>query len=310
MNQNRTAVAAAAAVLSLLSACSQEASERPAVAPDQPVAPAITAPAVGYACESGKTVSVQYPDAGTAQLAYQNQTYALRTVQAASGARYSGSGVEWWTATRDGQETATLSRLGPNEDVGVAILERCSRPSSGGTAPAGPTPLPTPAPGGVLPASAPCKSVQLKLSSEGGDAGMGNRVAVLGVQNIGPQACSITGYPGVSLLDERGRTLTTIRSEPSPGNYFRGGQAPTPVNLAAQAKGYFDLAWNVVPNEGQGEKTCPNAATVRFTAPGDTTTVTLAQAFTPCGGRVRVGPMRPVAEDSAAPAKPAPAARP
>ena len=309
MIQIRTA-AAAVAGLSLLSACTQEAAEPPAVAPVQPVAPAITAPAVGYACESGKTVSVQYPDASTAQLTYQNQSYALRTVQAASGARYSGSGVEWWTATRDGQETATLSRLGPNEDVGIAILERCSRPSSGGPAPAGPTPLPTPAPGGVLPASAPCKGAQLKLSSEGGDAGMGNRVAVLGVQNIGPQACSITGYPGVSLLDGRGRTLTMIRAEPSPGNYFRGGQAPTPVNLAPQAKGYFDLAWNVVPNEGQGETTCPGAATVRVTAPGDTTVVTLAQPFTPCGGRVRVGPMRPVAEDSAAPATPAPAARP
>ncbi len=304
MIQSRS-TAVAVTVLSLLAACSQEAAEPPAVAPVQPVAPAITAPAVGYACESGKAVSVQYPDAGTAQLTYQNQVYALRTVQAASGARYSGSGVEWWTATRNGQETATLSRLGPNADVGVAILERCSRPSPGA-----PTEPPLPTPGAVLPASTPCKSAQLKLSGEGGDAGMGNRVAILGVQNIGLQACSLTGYPAVTVLDGRGRTLTTIRSEPSPDNYFRGGEAPTPVNLAPRAKAYFDLAWNVVPNEAQGEKTCPGAATVRVMAPGDTTAVTLAQAFTPCGGRIRVGPVRPVADDSAPVAAPTPIAGP
>jgi membrane-bound inhibitor of C-type lysozyme len=309
MIQTRTALGAAA-VLSLLSACTRESAEPPAEVPAQPVAPAIIAPIVGYACESGKTVSVQYPDASTAQLTYQNQTYALRSVQSASGARYSGSGVEWWTATRDGQEAATLSRLGPNENIGVAILERCARPSSGTGQPPGPTPSPAPAPGGVLPASAPCKSAQLKLSSEGGDAGMGNRVAVLGVQNIGPQACSITGYPAVTLLDARGRALTTVRSEQTPGNYFRNGQAPTPVNLASQAKAYFDLAWNVVPNEGQGEKTCPSAATVRFTAPGDATALALVQAFTPCGGRIRVSPMRPVPDDSSGSTAPAPAAGP
>jgi len=292
----RTTVAIIA--LTLVSACSQPAEQPAEPVQPAPVAPAPTTPAVGYACESGQTISVQYPDAATASIAYGGQTYAVRTAPAASGARYAGSGVEWWTAPRDGQETATLSRLGPNQDVGVAVLERCSRPIKGATTPTGPAPLPTPAPGGVLPAAAPCRSAQLQLSPEGGDAGMGNRVSILGVQNIGPQACSITGYPTVSLLDARGRALTTIRAEQSPGNYFRNGAAPTPVNLAPGAKAYFDLAWNIVPNEGQGETTCPGAATVRVAAPGDTALVSLAQTFTPCGGRVRVGPLRPTADDS------------
>ena len=302
----RTAVAVAvAATAASITGCTQDAAEPPEPTAASPMAPTPATPALGYACESGKTVSVQYPDAGAARLTYQNQTYPLRLVQAASGARYSGAGVEWWIANRDGQETATLSRLGPNEDVGVAILERCSRPTSGSAMPAGPTPLPTPAPGGVLPSAAPCRGPQLKLSSEGGDAGAGNRVSVIGVQNIGAQACSLSGYPGVSLLDGRGRALTAIRSDQTPGNYFRNGQAPTPVNLTPQARAYFDLAWNVVPNEGQGQTVCPGAATVRFLAPGDTTTVTLAQSFTPCGGRIRISPMRPTASDSPAGATPA-----
>ncbi|WP_419756359.1 MliC family protein [Brevundimonas sp.] len=86
---------------------------------------------------------MQYADSDSAQLTYQNQTYALRSVQSASGARYVGAGMEWWTATRDGQESGTLSRLGPDGTTGVAVLERCSRPIPG--ADLTPGPLPTPA---------------------------------------------------------------------------------------------------------------------------------------------------------------------
>lgn len=296
----RTAVTLVA-VAALITACSREAAAPPttqtAQVPATPQTPA--APPIGYACESGKTVMIQYPDTATAQITYNGQTYALRAVQAASGARYAGSGVEWWTATRDGQETATLSRLGPNQDVGVAILERCSRPASGVGAPVGPTPTPVPAPGGVLPASPPCTSGQLKLSADGGDAGMGHRLVTLGVQNIGPQACSITGYPTVTLLDGRGRSVTTIKIDQHPGSYLSSGRAPTPVNLAPQSKGYFDLAWTVVPNEGAGEKVCPNVASIRFTAPGDTGSTTYAQALTPCGGRMDLSPIRPTIDDVA-----------
>lgn len=292
---------AAVAVLALTAACTQpEEAEPPAPVPPSPQPTTPQVPPVGYACESGQTVDVQYPDSATAQIAYKGQSYSLRLAPSASGARYSGSGLEWWTATRDGQESATLSRLGPNEDVGVAVLERCSRPSSGST-PTGPTPPVQPAPGGVLPASAPCRGPQLKLAEEGGDAGAGNRVSILSLQNIGTQACSLTGYPGLTLQDARDRNLTTVRTEQNLGSYFRQGQAPTPVNLAPQAKAYFDLAWNVVPHEGQGERTCPSATRLRLTAPGDTSAVNLAKAFTPCGGRVQVSPVRPVAEPAPPP---------
>lgn len=293
----RIAFAFVAAAL-LMASCSREAPPPPPAPPQTAQLPATPpAPPIGYACESGKTVMVQYPDTATAQLNYNGQTYLLRTVPAASGARYAGSSIEWWAATSDGQESATLSRLGPNQDVGVAILERCSRPASGVDTPVGPAPVPSPVPSGVLPASLPCKSNQLKLSANGGDAGMGHRLVTLGVQNTGPQACSITGYPTVTLLDGRGRSVTTIRIDQHPGSYLRGGMAPTPVDLAPQTKGYFDLAWTVVPNEGAGEKVCPGVASVRFVAPGDTSSTTFAQALTPCGGRMDVSPVRPTMDD-------------
>ncbi len=279
-----------------LSACTREA-ETPAEPVDQsppiaaPTAP--TAPAIGYACESGQTVTVQYPDTATASVAYRGQTYALRLAPAASGARYSGSGLEWWIATREGSESATLSRLGPNEDVGVAVLERCSRPSANPALPAPGGPGQT-APGGVLPASAPCRVSQLRLTSEAGDAGAGNRVNIFGVTNAGTTPCSVSGYPSVSLLDVQGRALTTIRSDQNP-------TTATPVSIPANGKAYFDIAWNVVPNEGAGERVCPSAARVRVLIPGDTAALAIPLAFTPCGGRIRVNPFRSMVEPGPAP---------
>jgi membrane-bound inhibitor of C-type lysozyme len=296
MRRIRSAPAAVSALALLAAAaCSPDAGTPPVPVTPSPATAGAPAPPVSYACESGQSVTVAYPDAATAQLTYKGQGYTLRTVQSASGARYAGTGLEWWSATRDGSESATLSRLGPNEDVGVAVLERCSRPSSGPVAP-GPLPGPQLAPGGVLPASAPCRGPQLKLSADGGDAGAGNRVSILGVQNVGTRACSLTGFPTVVLQDRQGRNLTAIRADQAPGSYFRPGQAPTPVELAPQGKAFFDIAWNVVPNEGNGETACPSAARIRMTAPGDTSPVSLAEAFTPCGGRIRVSPFRPVAE--------------
>lgn len=284
-----------------LSACNREA-ETPVQPVDAvPAATAPAAPAIGYACESGQTVTVQYPDSATASVSYQGQTYAMRLVPAASGARYSGSGVEWWIAAREGQENATLSRLGPNEDVGLAVLERCSRPSANPSLPAPGAPtVPQAAPGGVLPTSAPCRVAQLQLTSESGDAGAGNRTNVFAVTNTGAAPCSVAGYPSVSLLDAQGRGLTAIRSDQNP-------QTATPVNIPAGGKAFFDIHWNVVPNEGAGERVCPSAARVRVLIPGDVTALAVPLAFTPCGGRIRVNPFRATAEPGAEPA-PVPAA--
>jgi membrane-bound inhibitor of C-type lysozyme len=289
----RVAVAALS-IAALTSACTPDAEAPPdAAAPSAgsaaPAGP--TAQAVSYACESGQSVSVAYPDTSTAQVTYRGETHVLRSVEAASGARYAGSGLEWWTATRDGVESATLGRLGaPNEQGGATMLERCSRPSAGPTAPGPVTPAPTVS--GAQPVSAPCRGAQLRLSTAGGDAGAGRRVSVIGVQNTGARACSLTGYPSVAVLDAQGRPMTAIRTE----QHAAAGNTARSIELAPNGRAYFDVSWTVIPHEDKGETACPAAARIRVTPPGDTASATLAQAFTPCGGRVEVGPFRAVAE--------------
>lgn len=302
MSLNRLSVIALIGALSM-SACSRETAP-PAEPVDQTPPTARTpppgTPAVSYACESGQTVAVQYPDAATASIAYAGQTYAMRLVPSASGARYAGAGVEWWVASREGAESATLSRVGPNQDVGVAVLERCSRPSANPDlpAPGQPTSPAQPAPGGVLPASMPCRAAQLRLAAETEDAGMGGRTQLISLTNAGAAACTVAGYPAVSLLDAQGRALTGVRSDQNPNT-------ATPVNISAGGKAYFDIHWSVFPNEGAGERTCPTAARVRVLIPGDTAALALPLSFTPCGGRIRVNPFRAGTEPGPAPTAPA-----
>lgn len=284
----RSAVALLSCLGLTVAACSQEAPPAPTSPVEAPTAQ--TAAAVGYACESGKVVTATYPDTETARVSYEGRDYVLTSAVSASGARYAGQGLEWWTASRNGQENGTLSRLGPNDQAGRAVIERCSRPVA------------ALAPGPI----GPCTGSDLKLSVEGGDAGMGNRVSILALQNTGAQTCSLTGYPTVTLADAGGRALEAVKAVQEPGNYFAQGRAPTHVSLAPQAKAFFDLAWNVVPHEADGEKVCPEAKTLRLTTPGDAALVSLPLALAPCGRQIRVSPFRPVVSDDAA--APAPAA--
>jgi membrane-bound inhibitor of C-type lysozyme len=285
-------LATLSAVALILASCNPPA-EDPPVPPVQPsptqAAPS-TMPVVGYACESGKTVNVQYVDDATARVSYEGATADLRLTPSGSGARYAGTQWEWWSATRDGQEQATLGRVGPNDQVGVTVLERCARPTSGGAAP-GPV-----APGGMTPvAGAPCRGPQLQLAAEAGDAGAGNRETVYSLKNVGTQACTVQGHVGLTLQDAQGRNLTTVRTDRIDAS---GGPATTAspvVALEPQAKAWFGLRWSVVPNETM-QRSCPTATRIRVTAPGDTSPVSLDQTFAPCGGKVSVTALRATQE--------------
>lgn len=284
-----------ALAMAVLAGCGEP--DAPVTAPPEPTTPVEAAAPVSasYVCDSGLTVAVAYPDPQSAQVTYKDRTWVMRLAPAASGARYINAEVEWRTITREGEESASLSRLGTSEDAGVVVLERCRRPGVG-TLPVTPEPAIQPAPAGSIQASAPCKGPQLKLSRVGGDAGAGNRVSIFGVQNVGTRPCSLTGYPTVTLEDQKGAALAAVRSDRTLGIYFRQGQTPGPVELAPQGQGFFDIAWNVVPDESAGQTTCPSAARIRMTAPGDTSPVTLAQTLSPCGGRIRISPFRSMAE--------------
>lgn len=278
--------------LMAMTACNRQTEPAPAAAP--------TAPApvqISYTCESGANVAVDYPNPSNAQLTWQGKTHNLNAMVAASGARYVGTELEWHTAVRDGRERGVLMRIPANPEDRPVVLERCSRPASD-VAP--PTPEPAPVTPGLIAAANPlCVGSQLRLSAEGGDAGMGHRVAIIGVQNVGPRACSLSGYAAVGVQDRQGRDLTGIRAVQAPGSYLRSGEKPVPVELAPRAKAFFDIAWTVVPHEADGERVCPSATRVRVTAPGGTSPLSLDQTFTPCGGRIDVTPFRAEAEPTA-----------
>ena len=279
------------AALSATAACQQNA-------PEQPAAPAEPAPATGadvaavaYACQSGQLIQARYPDKTTARLTYKGQDFVLRSAPAATGARYIGQGVEWATSAAETAETGTLSLLSPDQSTALSVVEQCVRPlASVGTAPVLAGGAPTPAPvADKIPA---CLAPQLKLASGEGDAGAGNRVLNFSLQNLGREACRLDGYPMVALADARGRTIGSIRADQSPGSYFRQGEAPRPVTLPSQAKAYFEVAWNVIPNEAMGQTTCPQAATLKATVPGDTAALSTPFDAQPCGGKIRVSPIR------------------
>lgn len=50
-----------------------------------------------YQCESGATIAATYPTSNTATVQYQGNSYDMDIAVSASGARYVGDKLEWWT---------------------------------------------------------------------------------------------------------------------------------------------------------------------------------------------------------------------
>jgi membrane-bound inhibitor of C-type lysozyme len=68
---------------------------------------------VAYQCDSGRTLRVVYRGTDEARVSYRDQTYEVRLAISASGTRYTGAGVEWWTWGREGvlSDLASGARL-------------------------------------------------------------------------------------------------------------------------------------------------------------------------------------------------------
>ena len=77
--------------------------------------------AVSYQCDSGNRIIVTYPTTETAEILYQQDEIPMQIAISASGARYVGGGLVWWTKGQDG---TLFSAVGENETGD--ILERCT----------------------------------------------------------------------------------------------------------------------------------------------------------------------------------------
>ena len=69
-----------------------------------------------YACADGQAITAGYPDRETAVVTYKDHAYTLKLARSASGARYTGYGLQWWTKGAH----ASMAALKPGEDTASA----------------------------------------------------------------------------------------------------------------------------------------------------------------------------------------------
>lgn len=136
---------AGAALLGLaLSACQPVDTDRGADVADSPATTRIDLPAnaageasaaaspgapVVYACENGKSLTARYRD-DRATVDYDGRRIEMRTAVSASGARYVGDGLQWWTR---GADEGAVAPLSVDEEIAGAPGVPCK--ATPGTAP-------------------------------------------------------------------------------------------------------------------------------------------------------------------------------
>lgn len=100
------------------SACSSPSQDQTDV--QSPVAASLISSAFTYQCESGETITATYPSTEAATVQYKRSTYDMQIAVSASGARYVGGELEWWTKGPEG----TLFGHNPDGTSGE-IIEVC-----------------------------------------------------------------------------------------------------------------------------------------------------------------------------------------
>lgn len=265
--------------LLLLAACEGQKAEGPMTeAASEAGDMTIAAPTEVRACDSGAVVAIDYLGTDQIRLTRKTQVWTLDQVPAGQGLRYRAEGVDWTVTTRDGEEVGRLVLT--STDKKPVVAEQCRRPASQLA---------------VAPkdrAMRPCISPDLAYGVEAGDAGMGHRLTTIRLENRGVSPCQLEGPARVAVVDSAGKALNQIKAEIRTEGYFGRIQAGVPILLKTGEKAYFDLGWSVIPNEAEGERTCPEGTSLRLAPPGDNGGKTLALAIAPCSGKIEVSPYR------------------
>lgn len=273
----RASTAILAAMLAL-SACGERAGEAPATPP--PAAPEPLS--VTYVCAGGAGAEARYGTAGQLTLVFGDSSFPMNAAEAVSGARWTGESLEWWVTLEAGQEVGTLRQLGP-DGVGREVVARCVRPTAGGVL--------VPEPGQGEPE--PCRAEDLDLRPVGTEAGAGQRWATLALRNRGQAACTLEGYPSLSLEGEGGAVRTDLNLVRAPGPYYAQRDIAA-VTLDPDGEAFFDLGWTVVAGEISSETEPCRPVTALRAGPADATPAARAELEAgPCGGRMRLSPIRP-----------------
>ncbi|HEU4566365.1 MAG TPA: DUF4232 domain-containing protein [Gemmatimonadaceae bacterium] len=134
----------------------------------------------------------------------------------------------------------------------------------------------------------PCRPEELAVRRVGGDAGAGHRALRIALVSAASAPCTLSGRPGVAVLDSAGRRVAAVRVEPFAGNYLTGNRPAGPVTLAPGAAAVFDVHWGVVEGEPAG---CPEGAALAIAPPGAPVSDAIGRVEVPvraCGARIEV----------------------
>ncbi|ADI05249.1 hypothetical protein SBI_02128 [Streptomyces bingchenggensis BCW-1] len=132
-----------------------------------------------------------------------------------------------------------------------------------------------------------CSEDQLKLSAGRADFGAGNVYVPLAFTNTGETSCTLTGFPGVSLLDTPGTAIG--------GPAARRGPARPTVVLKPGDSAYASLH---TLNKGLSDKPCWRTASEIRAYPPDSyrSMKTSARSFQVCGEVFEVTALEPGSE--------------
>lgn len=136
-----------------------------------------------------------------------------------------------------------------------------------------------------------CETSQLSVRRVSEDAGVGNVALTYAFTNNASSPCTLNGYPGLALLNEKGQPLEGVKVIRSKDTYFSSKQPRQQVTLAPGKQALFQIAYNHISSP---EKPCPMSSKIEITPPNAYQHFTLTEQIKPCTGKVRVTPVRSV----------------
>jgi hypothetical protein len=137
------------------------------------------------------------------------------------------------------------------------------------------------------PGSDACRTPDMVVRLDRPESAKFQEATVIELANTG-DACTVSGYLGLRLLDERGAPMpTTVRK-------LNDNATAAPVTLARGARAYATLVWNKY--EGQGTVCRPYPASIAVSLPGEKATVTApwisGDSGSACQGALSVSALR------------------
>lgn len=78
-----------------------------------------------YQCDSGETITATYPSSKTALVQHKGAKHTMQIAVSASGSRYVGNELEWWTKGSGPGAEAALLHHKPDGTSGK-IIENCA----------------------------------------------------------------------------------------------------------------------------------------------------------------------------------------